>query len=303
MSSAVTSFLADEYVHTLLKDPSAAFAPPNEATKKDFETKTAPINVASASTAKYDVKTIKEDAEWLSKNAKVNLVAALRVAAVDVQSRALRHLLGPLSSQDATNLQEAAGLQIGQGSSFLSDLGAATALDADEISAIFERAESRRQRLFDTYLTERRSFMMAMDYMYSVKLYGRLPIFTSVTEKLAPLYKLKEAAPAKDETASLLPAYMKVITVCMGTIEAGFGSLTDDSLLLADDIELDWLRSLLTEVVHGLSVMFQIVDSLGTDFPPSGAINQWFSLMDAYNFFDSIQPVCGPSFGHRKLIR
>ncbi|POR36070.1 Nucleoporin [Tolypocladium paradoxum] len=290
-SSAVTSFLADEYVHTLLKDPSAAFALPNEATKKDFETKTAPINVTSASTAKYDVKSIKGDAEWLSKNAKVNLVAALRVAAVEIQSRASRHLMGPLSSQDATNLQEAAGLQNGQGSSFLSDLGAAAALDSDEISADFDKAESRRRRLFDTYLTERRSFMMAMDYVYSIKLYGRLPIFTSANEKLAPLYKLKETARAKDETASLLPAYLKVVTGCMGNIESGFRSLTDDCLLLADDIELDWLRSLLTVVVHALSAVFQIVDSLGTDFPPSGAINQWFSLMDTYNFFDSIQPI------------
>ncbi|PHH87061.1 hypothetical protein CDD83_9355 [Cordyceps sp. RAO-2017] len=291
LCSAVTSFLSDDYVHALFREPSTAFAPANEATKKDFETKTAPINITSASTDGCDFKTIRSDAEWLSKNAKVNLVAALRVVAVEIQSRPFRHLTGPLASQDAANLQEAAGLQNGQGASFLSDLGILSARDSDEISADFDRAESRQRRLFDTFLTERRSFMMAMDYLFSVKLYDRLPVFTSVRASLAPLYGFGTPLRAKDETALLLPAYMKIVSGCMSDLEAGFGSLTDEASLLVDDVELDWLRSLLTEIIHALSVVLQISDCLGSDFPPSGAINQWFSLMDAYCFFQSIQPI------------
>ncbi|KAL3953661.1 hypothetical protein ACCO45_011617 [Purpureocillium lilacinum] len=291
-SAAVVDFLADEYVHSLLKDPAAAFAPPSDSTRKDFETKTAPINVASASADKNDVKAVKEDAEWLSKNARVNLVAALRVAVVEFQSRASQHLTGPLSTQDATNLQEAAGLQNGQGGSLLADLGAAPALDSDEISAEFAKVDSRHRRLFDTLLTERRSFMMTMDYIYSIKLYGRLPIFTATrVTKLATLYKLKETTRAKEEATTLLPAYLKIVSGCMGAIESGLGSLTDDKAILAEAIELEWFRSLLTEIVHALSVVFQLVDHLGSDFPPSGSINQWFSLMDTYTFFDSIQPI------------
>ncbi|KAF4507481.1 hypothetical protein G6O67_003973 [Ophiocordyceps sinensis] len=286
---AVVGFLADEHVHSLLRDPSAVFAPPNDAFQKDFETKTAPVNVTSASD--HDVKTFKADAEWLSQNAKINPVAALRVVIVEAQSRPFRHLMGPLSSQDAANLQEAAGLQNGQGASFLSDLGASSALDSDEIAADFESADSRKRRLFDTLLAERRSFLMTMDHMHSVKLYGRLPVSAVIDENLALLYKLKGAADANDDTASLLSAYLKIVSGCMGSIETGLRSLTDESLLLLDHIELDWLRSLLTETIHALSVVFQIVDSLGDDFPPSGAINQWFSLMDLYNFFDSIQPI------------
>ncbi|KYK61415.1 hypothetical protein DCS_02557 [Drechmeria coniospora] len=289
---AVVRFLSDDFVHILLKDPSAAFAPPSDASKRDFETKTAPINITSISTDKLDVKTIKDDTEWLSKNAKINLVAALRVAVVELESRPARHLMGPLSSQDDTNLQDAAGLQNGQGTSFLSELGAGAALDSDEISADFDKPDVRRRRLFETYLSERRSFMMTMDYMYSIKLYGRLPIFTSRLDELSPLYQLKGTpSRTRDETATLLPAYLKIVTSCMASIESGLGSLTEDSLLLLDDIELDWLRSLLAEITHALSVVFQIVDSLGTEFPPSGSINQWFSLMDAYTFFDSIQPI------------
>ncbi|KMQ81421.1 pom34-binding nucleoporin component, partial [Lasius niger] len=106
-SPSVASFLADEYVHTLLKAPATAFAPPDEATSKDFEAKTAVVNVSAALTDTCDAETIKKDAQWLSTNAKVNLVAALRIAVIEIQSRASRHLMGPLSSQDITNLQEA----------------------------------------------------------------------------------------------------------------------------------------------------------------------------------------------------
>ncbi|KJZ72854.1 hypothetical protein HIM_07798 [Hirsutella minnesotensis 3608] len=289
--STVIKFLADDAVHALLKDPTCAFEAPNEATKKDFDAKVAPLNAPSTSTDGKDTKHLKEDSEWLSKNAKINLLAALRVAIVELQSRPFRHLMGPLSSQDAANLQEAAGLQNGQGTSFLSDLGAASALDSDEISANFDKTESRRRRLFATFLAERRSFMMAMDYLQSIKLYSRLPIFVRADSDLVALYGLKAPAKGKDVAASLLPAYLKVVSSCMGNIEAGLSCMTDDSLLLVDDVELDWLRTLLTEVIHALSVVFQLVDTLGSDFPPSAAITQWFSLMDLYNFFDAIQPI------------
>ncbi|RCI15993.1 hypothetical protein L249_2998 [Ophiocordyceps polyrhachis-furcata BCC 54312] len=287
-SSVLTDFLSDEFVLSFLDDPSKAFAPPDEASKTDFETKTAPINVASASTNGQDIDTIKRDAEWLSKHAKVNLVAALRVVVIEIQTRPFRHLMGPLSSQDAKNLQEAAGLQNSQGACFLYDLSAASNLDADDISADFDKPDSRKRRLFDTLLTERRSFMMTMDYMVSLMLYGRLPILTFAVHDMAVRHSLNSTT---HDTALLLPAYMKLVSDCMGGIDAGFQSLTDEPLLLVDSVELDWLRSLLTETIHALSVVFQLVDSLGSEFSPSSAINQWFSLMDVYGFFGSVQPV------------
>lgn len=274
-----------------MKDPAIVFAPPNEATKKDFETRIAPANLISAATERHDTKSLQDDVEWLSRSAKLNLVAALRIAVLELQSRPSLHLIGPLSSQDATNLQEAAGIQNGHRASFMNDLGAGAALDADEISTDFEKADSRKRRLFDVFLSERRYYMMTMDYVQSIRLYGRLPIFALGCEKLVPLYKLQTSTNVKDESVSFLSAYLRTVTSSMTSLEAGLRSITDDKLILQDDIELNWLRTLLTEVIHSLSVVFQIVDSLGTDFPPSSVINQWFSLMDMYNFFDTIQPV------------
>lgn len=238
---------------------------------------------------RFDVETIKKDAEWLSKNAKINLVAALRTVVVEYQSRPARHLTGPLSSQDATNLQEAAGLNNGQGSAFLSDLGASAALDAEEIWSEFEKPETRQRRLFDIYLTERRYFMMAADYANSIKLYERLPTFAHVDLDLAKTYGLKLAA--RDDAEPLLPAYLQVLTDSMSHIESGLKSVTDEKWV-TEDVELDWLRTLLTEALHALSVVFQIVDSFGDDFAPSSSVSQWFTLMEMYNFFDAVQPVC-----------
>ena len=291
-SSEIVKFLADEYVHGLVKDPSVAFAPPSDSTKKDFETKTAPINVTSASADRHDIKSLKEDAEWLSKSAKLNLVSALRIAALEVISSPAQHLRSPLSSQDATNLQEAAGLQDGQSTSFVTELGAGAALDADEISAKFEAKDAKRTRLFNIFLTERRYFMLAMDNLQSLRLYNRLPTLAlGDSDKLAALYSMKPSSHRKDESVSHLSSYLKIVTNSMSSLEAGLKSVSDESILLQEDIELNWLNTLLTETTHALSVVFQLADSLGGDFPPSSAINQWFALMEAYNFFDTINPV------------
>lgn len=290
-STAITKFFADEFVQGLLKSPNSAFSSPNEATKKDFETKTAPINVASAAANKADIKVLKEDAEWLSKNAKINLVAALRVVVVEHQSRATRHLLGPLSSQDATNLQEAAGLKDGQGAAFLSNIGAASPQDADEIAAEFEKEESRRRRLFETLLAERRYFMMAMDYANTLKLFAKYPFHFDGSDDLFDLFGFKKSSNQKEEIESLLPVYLETFTRCTKGIESGLNALTDDKLLATELFEIDYLRTLLTEATHTLSVIFQLVESLDVHFAPASVVSQWFSLMEVYNFFDSIQPI------------
>ncbi|EGX90821.1 hypothetical protein CCM_07241 [Cordyceps militaris CM01] len=289
-SGALSEFFSDEYVHGLLKNPTAAFAPPDDASSKDFETKTAPIHVTSASTQKFDIQALKDDAKWLSKNAKTNLVAALRIVIAEHQSRPSRHLVGPLSSQDATNLHEAAGLKDGQSASFLADLGSSAAMDADELSSEFEKKDARRTRLFETLLSERRHYMMAIDYVNSIKLYRRLPIYTQNNTSLHESFKLGSRL-AKEQIEALLPAYFKVLTDCTGRIESGLLSTTDDVLLSNEKTEIEWLRTLFTEIVHALSVIFQLVDSLGDDFAPPSSVTQWFSLMEMYSFFESVQPI------------
>lgn len=283
-------FFDDEYVHGLFKHPASVFSPTDDKTNKEFETRTAPINVTTVNNNRVDINLVKEDAKWLSRNAKLNLVAALRLVVIEFQSRPSRHLTGPLSSQDATNLQEAAGLNNSQGSSFLSDFGAAAASDADQIWTEFEKPDSKRRRLFDVYLSERRHFMMAADYVQSMKLYGRLPILTQTDRNLAQLYQLKVSSQPKDEIEALFPVYLQALTDCMNHIERGLDSWTDEKFLNQEEIEIEWLRTLLTEIIHIMSVVFQLSDRLD-DYAPSSCVNHWFGLMEAYCFFAKVQPI------------
>jgi nuclear pore complex protein Nup188 len=173
----------------------------------------------------------------------------------------------------------------------LGELGAAGAQDADEICADFEKTESKKHRLFDTYLSERRAFMMAADYTHSIKLYGQLPVFTSAGRSLAQLYRLKVSAQLKEEIDGLLPPYLQALTDAMGRVEQGVKSTSDDTILLNDEVELDWLRTMLTEAVHAMSVIFQLADKLGDEFASWNCVSQWFGMMEKYNFFDQLQPV------------
>ena len=291
-SPALIDFFDDEYVHALLKDPASVFAPPSEATQKDYATKTAPINVTSGSGSRVDIEAIKRDAEWLSRSAKLNLAAALRVVIVEIQARPSQHLNGPLSSQDATNLQDAAGLHNGQGSSFLSELGAAAAADADEIWSEFEKPETKKRRLFDTYLLERRYFIMAAEYAHSIKLYGRLPIFAPVDQNLAQLYRLTPASSGKEEIETLLPPYLQFIGASMDKLESGLHGLTDESTILSEEGEMAFFKTVVIEIVHAMGIVLQLADNLGNAFPPPSSVSSWFSTMGKYSFLAGLQPVC-----------
>lgn len=290
-SDVVIDFFDDDYIHGLLKSPLTVFAPPSDATKADYQTKTAPINVTSASNEQYGINAVKEDAEWLSENANINLVAALRLVVVEFQSRQSRHLAGPLSSQDANNLQDAAGLSGGKGLSYMADFGASSARDAEELWSDFSTPGSRKRRLFDTYLSERRCFMMIADYAHSLKIYSCLPVFRPVPTNLAQVYRLAMAPQNMEDPDSLIPSYLLVLTDCMTRMDAGFTSVIRDKLLHADDTELSWIKTNLSEIVHVLSIVFQLADSYQNNFPPAQVVGQWFSMMEAYSFFDVVQSV------------
>lgn len=173
----------------------------------------------------------------------------------------------------------------------MADFGASAASDAEKILTDFESNDARRRRLVDTYFTERRSFMMVADYIYSIKIYDQLPIFTGVDRKLSTLYRLQLSGTVKDEVENSMPAYLEVLSDSMASLEPGLQSLTDDKLILSEDVEMDWVYTIMTEAVHALSVILHLADGSSDDHAPSASVNQWFALMGMYSFFDNFQPV------------
>ncbi|GKT95482.1 hypothetical protein Ct61P_13332 [Colletotrichum tofieldiae] len=286
-SEAVVQFLQDDYVRSLIKDPATAFAPPSDSTKSNFETRTAAIHVTPQPNEKFDIKVIKEDAQWLSRNAKVNLVAALRATVVEFQSRPVSHLTGTLSSQDIINLQEASGVANIQSSALVPIAGAAQ--DAETIWADFEKEESRRQRIFQTCLAERRHFLMTAALVQENVLYTQpsAPASTTV-DNPSTQTQLIAANDRPKYLDSLLTTYLQYATDAISRLAEGLEAVVEDKSLLGEELELEWMRTALTEVVHALTIVFQSVDGNGDSFVPSAVVGQWFALMDNYGFLNGI---------------
>ncbi|KXX79017.1 hypothetical protein MMYC01_204302 [Madurella mycetomatis] len=290
-SPAVSGFLQDGYVHQLLKEPTKTFEPPSKQSKLDFETKTGAINIVPSPNDPYDLDTIKDDARWLSKNTNINEVAALRIVLVEYQSRAHNHLTGPLSTQDVANIQEAAGVSDAQASGILALLNVTTVVDAESTWADFESETRRRQRLLTTYLSERRSFLSAADALITFLLHSRsssanpeADVIRRVVMKNA--FDFDVEAPNTARLDALAPTYIGILDDCM--VRAQTGPTAVDQDLVTDQLEVDWVRTALTETIHAMALTFQILDLATPCFNVPEIVTQWFTFVDAYEFLESV---------------
>lgn len=289
-SDAVSDFLRDPQVHALIQDPSKAFAKPTAQTKSDFETRTAAINVTPTQNDKYDVKTIKDDALWLSQNVDINEVAALRIVTIEFQARPQSHLSGPLSTQDIINLQQAVGADGSQANSLLASVNAADAADVDRIWSNFNTETSRRRRLLDFYMSERRYFMMFVDSVLNVMLEHTYKTFAGQRAALcqrllqATFGGLNPVEVRNPKREALLTRYLELLGDCVG--RAGDGPA---GALTSVDLELDWVRTVMTETLHLLASIFQVVDLVSETFLPAELVSSWFAFVHAYGFLDGLQ--------------
>ena len=303
--AAISAFLRDAYVHQLLKAPLKAFEPPTAQSKTDLETKTSAINVVPDPSDPFKIEEIKADAKWLSEQAKVNEVAALRISVLEYQSRAQHHLAGPLCTQDITVIQEAAGVSDAQASSILSFMNVSAVADADTTWAFFETETARRQRILAIYFSERRSFMSASDALMTFLLHSRATVMGPEVDSLRQ--SIARDAFGFDESTNmntaafetLVPTYLGLLDGCISRMQAGLGIA--DMSIATEQLELDCARTSLTEIIHAMSLAFQVIDLGGHTFSSPEVVSQWFGLMGNYDFFD---PVVGVStFPPRDLGR
>lgn len=291
-SPAVSGFLRDAHVHELLKNPSLVFGPPSPQSKATLETKTAAINATPTPTDKYDIKTIKEDALWLSKNGSVNEVDALRIVVVEQLSRCSSHLTGPLSSQDVLNIQEAAGVSSAQASTIFGAMDVSAAPDAETIWAEFEKEESRRARLIATLLSEQRSFMASSD-AFATFILHRSPPFRGPEATALRGDILRAAFASQDgervgtgSLESLVTAYIKVLPRCLGGYET-ISEKMEESYAGAD-LAVAALAAGLAQATHAMSVVFQMLDQSSHIFAAPEIVSQWFQFLDDSRFLSTI---------------
>ncbi|KAI1393250.1 nucleoporin subcomplex protein binding to Pom34-domain-containing protein [Hypoxylon trugodes] len=303
-SPALIDYLTDPLVQSFFTKPGSAFDPPTDKSphRANFEKKTAAIQVTPAPNDKYDIGVIKEDALWLSKNARINEIAALRAVVIEFQSRSRSQLLGPLSNQDVANLREAAGAANTQTTNILPGLNITSTLDAAEIQVNFEKNENRRLRIFQTYLDESRYYAATNDYIFTLMLQETLPaspvsdasrtIRKSYLEAYGMSPKQPQKSPNDTPTKTfhaLATQYLNLLPDSISRSQAPIDSVVEDKSLLTEENNERWIQTWLTEALHRMVIVYQLLDLSSDVFVSTQLAQQWFSLVNIFGFLEQLQ--------------
>jgi nuclear pore complex protein Nup188 len=279
-----------------LAHPFKAFPAPNPQTKSAFETKTSAINVAPSSKTRYDIKEVKEDALWLSKEARIDEVSALRIVLVECQDRPSAQLLGQLSNEEVVSIQEAARI---------SQLATALLPQNENPSTIqedFDSQLSRRIRILRTYLSERRNLLQCLNIICQKSLYPGPdgPDSDKGKDQANPLSWVQAVSQnvlqkTADRDKWIVEA-ISAIRVVAGNIDGGSGWFQADGG--RDDLEREWAHNQITEISHTMEVIFQFVDCR-PNICSSAVVIAWLEAMKQYGFFDQSPAVsCISIFYH-----
>ncbi|KAI1828404.1 nucleoporin subcomplex protein binding to Pom34-domain-containing protein [Xylaria intraflava] len=303
-SQAIIDFFNDPSIQALFTSPGSAFESSSSKSAHHalFEKKTAAIHVTPTPNGKYDIKEIKDDALWLSKNAGINEVAALRLVVIEHQSRSTSQLLGPISNQDIASLRAAAGAGNTQTANIIPGLSLTATLDASAIRADFDKAESRRLRIFCTYLSERRYYAATTDYIFTLMLQEKLPMSPateasrSIRKALLGVYGIS-AKQSQNSTAdiptktchALIAQYIGLLPDCIQRAKTDLESVVQDAGLVTEDTRDLWTQTSLTEMLHRMTILFQLLDRLGDSFVSDDIAQKWFSLVNDLTFLDQLQ--------------
>lgn len=263
---------------------------PSPKTKAQLDAKTSAINATPND--KYDINAIKQDAKWLSENASINEVEALRAVVLEFQGRSHSHLTGPLSTQDVLNLQEAAGVSNAQALGILGPVDVSTATDAELIWTQFEMEESRRRRLLDTLLNEQRCFMATADCLVTFLLYQPPSLSaTQATELRQDI--LKDVFGSEEQgvpnISSFVPLANKYLEFLPESLDATQLPEKLDARYATDELGIAFLAAGLTRVAHAMSVVFQILDKTSVTFAAPETVSNWFTFVNNCQWLTSIE--------------
>jgi nuclear pore complex protein Nup188 len=300
--SSLERFLSDPSSTSALSRPFIAFPGPTQQSGFAFGTRTAAINVAPVASGKYDINQIREDALWLSKESNINEVGALRVVLLEWQTRPVIQLLSGFSEAEVASVQDAAGGPALGSSIFPPN----SPSDQQNDAATSKSTESRRLRLLKLYLSERRYILKVSESLIraglsepvvtispSSKGKGREKEDTNRVGMIgrtilnARIFGGEAGRSGKPFLIECIEALQERVT----SLENGSGWFKDEDGRL--DIEADWGKNQILEMIHIMQIMFLLLDSQ-KDITPSSVSLAWLRLMNKYAFFDRFEPVSFP---------
>jgi nuclear pore complex protein Nup188 len=292
--AAIQRFLADPDVLNLLSNPFEAYPAPSSQTKATFETRTSAINATPSLTAKYDIKEVKSDALWLSKVAEIDEVSALRIAVEECQSRSSAQLQGPFSEEELTSIREAAGES--KYSSPIPVLLLSQAADAEAFKKEFGTEENRRERMLQTYLSERRNLLKcAEQLLHNCFSNPQSPseVGKAKESQTAPSWVVECGRTVVSKLGSnggdkFVLRGIKFIETKIRNIETGSGWFSEDGG--RESLEIAWIQTQIAEATHSMEMLWHfLVYVIG--FPSSQVVLGWFQLQQSFGFFNTFSMV------------
>jgi nuclear pore complex protein Nup188 len=250
--------------------------------------------------AAYKIEEIKADTLWLSQKAGIDEVSALRITVQEWQSRPNTRLLGRLSEEEATSLQDATSVDSFRVSLAGPQLKEVLKKVHGGSDADYYSEKSRRIRLRNIYLSERSHILKISRKLLALSLHGKVPADAfqippshqgqeSTRNSLASLGEqiFKDKSGEAESSRFLLDA-IKAIEKRITDFQTAGGWLSASES--NTESENAWRTSLVDEIVHIMQIIFLHVQS--SDLLPTGeVVLAWVRLMGEYSFMETINPV------------
>ncbi len=299
-NASLKRHLADPQTVSTLVHCFSPFPPPTPQTKSSFETKTSAINVTPSSHSHFDIKEVKEDTLWLSKETNIDEVSALRIAVLEWQTRPAVQLLQGNGDEQIASRND--GGRFGKSGASLFDPGSSTlaksTLRGSETTSAFQEVGARHRRLLENYLSERRCILKCSEFITFITLCKAGAPDGHGQERLSWLRELGAEVLSAWDFDQLANRNRLVIDGVESLrsrhrgLAKGSGWFQDEGA--QEDIELAWTRSQILEMIHVMQIILNLIESTSA-LVQSPAILSWFRLMKELNFFESVQPVSSES--------
>jgi nuclear pore complex protein Nup188 len=259
-----------------------------------------------------EVADVKTDAKWLSEQANIDEVSALRLAVLERQSRAANQLLGGFADEEASSLQSIAGSSVFGSSVAVSNFHALPATEGggDNYDA-FHSKEAARSRLLKLYLSERRWILKVCVYLARAALPKpeESDLRSKSKEKIDESWLvrigktiLNSGIIGSEYGKSGKPFFIE----CIESLERHVDALQNGSGWYKQDggrtdLEVFWSESQILEMIHLMQLMFLVLDAQ-TEMVTSTIAATWFRFMSKYSFFEKFTPVCKTSIILRRWL-
>ncbi|EME87672.1 uncharacterized protein MYCFIDRAFT_28574 [Pseudocercospora fijiensis CIRAD86] len=297
-SSQLENFFNDNETINFLSTALDPFPEPNARTASELDTKTAPINVSQTQNGDYNLEQIKADAKWLSKEMKIEELAALRVAIIEWQERPADQLLNTAfnGTSGLSGSLELANSALGR-----SVVDSAMPLAAAAHPPLkFDDEKVRRERLLNVHLSELNHLRKISADLVSRSALSK----TSLQGENVGAFRQPERPSWIDNAAakvaeSMCPGKNRTVSEAfIGRCIARLDKILDQTeihtswpKIFADDEKApSYIDSLYGELVCALRLLLAALYSF--DGIPSGmSVRAWFSLMQKHEYLRAGKPM------------